>query len=67
MLEGFVNQFATMSLGEELHTALFTVFFVGGGFYCGMRCLRPETPPVAATPFPRQRAPKLIAKRSTLQ
>jgi len=37
MIESLVNQFATMTLAEEVHTVLFTAFIVGGAVCCFRR------------------------------
>jgi len=57
MFQSFVNQFATMSFAEEVHTLLFTVFLIGGA----VCCLRRPARRLAARPqVPSRRKPKLV-------
>jgi hypothetical protein len=60
MFEDLVNQFHTMSLGQELYTICFTAFMLGGGWCC---FLHTDAPDALQAPTPKPRA-KPRCKRS---
>lgn len=62
MFESVANQFASMSIGEEIYTICFTVFFVGGALCCCRRCELPLTPAREPTPEPKS-VPRPQAER----
>jgi hypothetical protein len=61
MFEVLVNQFHTMSLGQELYTICFTAFMLGGALCCLLRSDQlPELKPLLEPkPLPE---PKPLAK-----
>jgi hypothetical protein len=57
MFQSFVNQFASMSLVEEVHTLLFTAFLIGGAVCC---LRRPGKRIATERTMPSRRKPKLV-------
>ena len=53
MFEVLVNQFHTMSLGQELYTISFTAFMLGGALCCFLRSDQPSERQPAPEPKPR--------------
>ena len=62
MFESLINQFDTMSLGEELYTFCFTAFVVGGATCCLWRSYDPAPAQPALAPAPK--IPKRIKQKS---
>lgn len=67
MFEALVNQYQTMSLGEEIYTICFTAFLVGGALCCFRRSGKSSALAIAASrpvekprPFCRRRRPARI-------
>lgn len=58
MFEALVNQFATMSLGEEVYTICFTAFLVGGALCCFKRHDKPARPTAKTDADPEERQPR---------